>query len=146
VTDFPERFVEGLRLFWQRGDAERELAVVSARTHGARILLRFGGVENGESARELSGGELWIAEEEAVAAPEDFYYSHHIEGWRCEDTNGRPLGLASKLEQTAGGPILSVDTGGPETVSIPFTRPIVVAVDSERRRIVLDPPEGLMEL
>ncbi|HEY6064998.1 MAG TPA: ribosome maturation factor RimM [Thermoanaerobaculia bacterium] len=146
VTDFPDRFVRGLKLSWVSGDAERELTVASARVHGAKVRLRFEGFEDPESAGELSGGDLWVREEEAVPAPEDFYYSHQVEGWRCEDRDGRALGRVSKLERTAGGAMLSVDTGKREPVSVPFTRPIVVSVDAENRRIVLDPPEGLMEL
>lgn len=87
-----------------------------------------------------------MAEENAVPAPEDFYYSHQVEGWRCEDRDGRTLGRVSKLERTAAGAMLSIDAGGQEPVPVPFTRPIVVAVDVENRRIVLDPPEGLMDL
>ena len=88
-----------------------------------------------------------MPEEDAIEEPEDFYYSHRIEGWRCEDTRGNELGRAAGLERTpGGGPMLSVDTGRAEPVSIPFTRPIVVSVDAKRRRIVLDPPEGLMDL
>ncbi len=146
MTDFPERFVEGLRLFWRRGEAERELAVESARLHGSRVLIRFEGIGDAGAARELAGGDLWIREEQAVEPPEDFYYSHSIEGWRCVDRRGRALGRVSKLERTAGGPMLLVETGRTEPVSVPFTRPIVVAVESEKKRIVLDPPEGLMEL
>ena len=146
MTDFPDRFVAGLTLLWRRGEAERELAIASAAAHGARIRLRFEGVEDAESARGLSGGDLWVREEEAVPAPEGFYYSHQIEGWRCEDTGGRVLGRVSKLERTARGAMLSIDAGGVDPVLVPFTRPIVVSVDAEHERIILDPPEGLMEL
>lgn len=146
MTDFPDRFVAGLTLLWRREEAERELTVSSAGGHGARIRLRFEGIEDADSAGLLSGGDLWVREEEAVPAPEDFYYSHQVEGWRCEDTGGLALGRVSKLERTAGGAMLRVDTGGAEPVSVPFTRPIVVSVDAENERIILDPPEGLMEL
>jgi 16S rRNA processing protein RimM len=145
VTDFPERFVPGLRLQWRRSGAERELTVASARPHGARLLVRFDEIGEEESARELSDGDLWIRDEEAVPPPEDFYYSHRIEGWPCEDTRGRVLGRAAKLERAAGVPLLTIDAGG-RMVLVPFTRPIVVSLDAERRRIVLDPPEGLMDL
>jgi 16S rRNA processing protein RimM len=146
VTDFPDRFVAGLTLSWRRGEDERELTVASAAVHGARVRLRFEGIEDAESARELSGGDLWVPEEEAIPTPEDFYYSHQVEGWRCEDTQGRLLGRVSRLERTAGGAMLSIDAGEREPVSVPFTRPIVVSVDAENERIILDPPEGLMEL
>jgi 16S rRNA processing protein RimM len=42
--------------------------------------------------------------------------------------------------------MLTVDTGGGREALVPWTRPIVVRVDREARRIVLDPPEGLLEL
>jgi ribosomal 30S subunit maturation factor RimM len=42
--------------------------------------------------------------------------------------------------------MLSIDSGRAEPVAVPFTRPIVVRIDAEEKRIVLDPPEGLMEL
>lgn len=146
MTDFPDRFVTGLTLRWRRGDDERELTVASAGGHGAKLRVRFEGIEDPESARSLSGGDLWVREEEAIPAPEDFYYSHQVEGWRCEDTRGRALGRVSTLERTPGGAMLSIDTGGAEPVSVPFTRPIVVSVDADNERIILDPPEGLMEL
>jgi 16S rRNA processing protein RimM len=41
--------------------------------------------------------------------------------------------------------MLSIETGGREAL-VPFVWPIVVRVDREARRIVLDPPEGLLEL
>jgi 16S rRNA processing protein RimM len=42
--------------------------------------------------------------------------------------------------------VLSVEAGGREPISIPFVRPIVISVDRATRRIVLDPPEGLLDL
>jgi 16S rRNA processing protein RimM len=135
-----------LTLAWRRGEIERELRVAAAAVHGARIRLRFEGIEDADSARELAGGDLWVAQEQAVPPPEDFFYSHRLEGWRCEDTDGRALGRVSKLERTAGRAMLSIEAGGREPVSVPFTRPIVVSIDAEKERIVLDPPEGLMDL
>ena len=103
-------------------------------------------MEDDSAARELAGGDLCVGEEDAIAEPEDFFYSHRIEGWQCEDTRGLALGRVAGLERTAGVPMLAVDTGRAEPISIPFTRPIVVSIDAERRRIVLDPPEGLLDL
>ncbi|PYQ35595.1 MAG: hypothetical protein DMF55_07055 [Acidobacteria bacterium] len=50
------------------------------------------------------------------------------------------------MAQTAGGAMLYVDTGRSEPVTVPFVRPIVVSVEREEKRIVLDPPAGLMDL
>jgi 16S rRNA processing protein RimM len=146
LTDFPERFAPGARFQWHGESTGRELEVVSARPHGSRILVRIDGVEDVDAARALAGGDLGVPEEDAVPPPDDFYYHHEVEGWRCEDSSGRLLGRVVGLERTAGGALLLVDTGRSEPVPVPFVSPIVVSVDRATRRVVLDPPDGLMEL
>lgn len=146
ATDFPERFAAGSTFAWTRNGEEKSLVVASVRPHADRLLVRFDGFDDGESARSLAGGDLWVPEEEAAPVPDDYYYSHEVEGWRCEDAAGRELGTAVVIEKTAGGAMLFLDSGGPEPVAVPFVRPIVVSVERASRRIVLDPPEGLLDL
>ena len=145
VTDFPERLRSGLAVVWRSGASERNLTIREARPHGTRLRLSFEGVDTVDDARALQGGDLCVPEQDAVPAPEGFYYAHELEGFRCEDTAGRPLGTVSGLEKSAAGALLSVDRDGREAL-VPWTRPIVVRVDREERRIVLDPPDGLFEL
>jgi len=146
LTSFPGRFRPGLRLLWQKEGEERTLSLSAARPHGGRLLLAFDGVSDLTGARALAGGELFVADEDRVPPPEGFYYSHDIQGFRCEDGAGRLFGAAVGLEQTAAGPLLSVDAGRKGLVLVPFVEGIVVRIDSEARRIVLDPPEGLFDL
>lgn len=145
-TDFPERFAPGAVFLWKRGGEERSLMLSAVRPHGKRLLLAFEGVGSVEAARALAGGDLSIDAGEAMAAPEGFFYDHEIRGWTCEDTRGRRLGEAAGLERTPAGPLLSVETGPGKIALVPFVDGIVIEVDRENRRIVLDPPEGLMEL
>ena len=145
-TDFPERFTAGESLLWRRGEESRELHVVSARPHGRRVLLGFGGVENAAAARALAGGDLCIETERAHPAPAGFFYEHEILGWPCEDTTGKRLGEAVGLEKAPGSPMLSVEIAPGKIALVPFVHGIVVSIDRESRRIVLDPPEGLMDL
>lgn len=146
VTDFPERFAAGARFQWSFGRTQREIIVASVRPHGSRLLVRFEGVADLAAARALAGGDLGVPEEDATPPPEDFYYHYEVEGWRCEDSSGRVLGTAVGLERTAGGALLLVDTGRSEPVPVPFVSPIVVTIDRAGKRVVLDPPDGLMEL
>ena len=145
-TDFPERFAAGVSLVWRRGAAERTLALAGVRGHRDQMLLKFEGVDDVDAARALQGGELYVAVEDAHPAPEGFYYEHEVRGFSCEDAGGRLLGVASGLERTPAGPMLSVDVGAGREALVPFVHPIVVTVDREGRRIVLDPPEGLLAL
>ncbi len=120
--------------------------MVSARPHAGRMLLGFEGVADAGGARALAGGDLCIAATDAVPAPPGYFYEHEIRGWVCEDRAGRRLGEAAGLERSPGAPLLSVETRPGRIALVPFVYGIVVSVDRESRRIVLDPPEGLLDL
>jgi 16S rRNA processing protein RimM len=145
LTDFPERLHEGVSVLWRSGGSERTLTVRRARPHGRRLRLAFDGVETVDAARALQGGDLCVAVEDAHPAPEGFYYSHEVAGFQCQDPSGRSLGTATGLAKTPGGPMLTVEREGREAL-VPWTRPIVVEVDRNARRIVIDAPEGLFDL
>jgi 16S rRNA processing protein RimM len=146
VTDFPERFVTGASLLWRGREVERTLVLRAVRGHGGKLLLSFEGIEDVDSARALQGGEFLVPAGQAHPAPEGFFYGHEIRGFSCEDARGQVLGVAAGLEPTPAGPMLSVEVGPGREALVPFTHPIVVDVDREARRIVLDPPEGLLDL
>lgn len=146
LTDFPDRFTPGLRVEWSRDGGTRPLVVRSARPHGTRLLLGFVGIDGVDDAKEISGGELSVRDEEAVSPPDGFLFGHRLEGWRCEDREGNLAGTVRLLENTPAGPLLSIETAGGREALIPFVAPIVVSVDELGRRIVIDPPEGLLEL
>jgi 16S rRNA processing protein RimM len=145
LTSFPERFVPGLFLLWTRGSEERRVRVAAVRPHGRGLLLTFEGVDEIDAARELVGGDLSVPKGEAFPAPEGLHYSHELAGLPCFDSAGTLLGQAVRLEQTPGGPLLEIDTPSRRGVLVPFVEGIV-RVDRVGRRIVLDPPEGLMDL
>jgi 16S rRNA processing protein RimM len=146
IGDAADPFEPGKTFLWIRGERTRDLKLSAGRVHGERWLLAFEGIGNIEGARELSGGVLCVPREGLPKEAEDFYWTHEMRGFRCEDTEGRPLGAVKSLEDTPAGPQLTLETSARREVLVPFVRPIVVEVDRASRRIVLDPPEGLMDL
>jgi len=82
--------------------------------------------------------------EDVAPRPNGYVYHWEIEGAVVVDTAGEPLGRVAELADAGGRPLLVVETvRGPRDV--PFARPIVVSVDVAGRRIVLDPPPGLLD-
>jgi len=145
-TDVPGRFAPGLRVEWRRGEEAKMLTVRSARPHGGRLLISFEGFPGVDFARTLSGGELAVPDEEAAPPPPGWYMSHEVEGWRCEDRQGQLAGHVRRLEMTAAGPLLSIELPSGKEALVPFVHPIVVLVDEGERRVVIDPPEGLLDV
>jgi len=144
-TDFPERFSEGLRVGLSGGAHEaREMRIVAARSHQGRVLLTFEGISDVSAAETLRNAELSVSARDVAPRPEGYVYHWEVEGALAVDASGKELGRVADLLDVGGRPLLVLETPrGPRDV--PFTRPIVVSVDTGRRRIVLDPPPGLLD-
>ena len=108
--------------------------------------MRFEGVDDVDSARALCPGDLTVPAGEAVPPPEGFYYSHELRGFACLDREGSLLGSAEGVEETPGGPLLSVTRPDGKAALVPFVAEYVVRIDRQARAIILDLPAGLLEL
>jgi 16S rRNA processing protein RimM len=147
LTAFPERLRPGSPLLWQRDVEEpRRLTVTGVRAHGGRVLLRFEGIEDADSARALCPGDLCVPAGDAVPAPEGFFYSHELRGFACVDRSARPLGIAAGVEETPAGALLSLTLPSGKEALVPFVSEYVVSIDRDARSIVLDLPAGLLDL
>jgi 16S rRNA processing protein RimM len=145
LTDFPQRFLEGLRVRVSAGAREApDLQIAAVRPQRERLLITFEGISDVAAAEALRDAELSVGESEVAPRPPGFVYHWDIEGAEVFDESGRTLGRVTELQEVAGRPLLVLATPrGPREV--PFTRPIVVSVDVAAKRVVLDPPAGLLD-
>jgi 16S rRNA processing protein RimM len=143
-TDFAEeRFRAGQVLLV--GDAARPLVIRDMRFHQGRPVVTFEGVETMNDAEALAGAELKVPASDAKALPEGTFYHYDLVGCEVRDTAGQLVGSVVKVEGTMEMSRLVVDGAG-EPVLIPLVAPICVRIDVAARQIVIDPPEGLIEL
>lgn len=145
LTDFPERFRAGLELLLvDPSGATRETRVTAVRWHQGRPLLKLSGVESLEAAEPLRGQDLAVPADRLAERPDGFVFHFEIEGCDAVGIDGRSLGRVEALGDVAGRPMLTLSTpSGPRDV--PFVEGIVVSVDLGARRVVLDPPLGLLD-
>jgi len=146
-TDFPhERFQPGAALFMKRlaGELER-LVISSVRFHNERPIVAFEGVDDINGAIALAGTELRVPIEWLPALPPEMFYRHDLVGCTVNLTNGSHVGMVTEVEGNLGGSRLVVATGGGE-VLVPLAAEICRSIDVAGKRIVIDPPEGLLEL
>ena len=107
--------------------------------------MKFAGYDDVDTAKQLVGFEFAVPESERVPLPEDHYYDWELEG--CTVNIGdESIGQVSSVLKTGGAEILVVtDQSGKERL-IPLADSIVVAVDAAKKMVVVDPPEGLLDL
>jgi 16S rRNA processing protein RimM len=145
-TDFPEeRFAPG-SWFWSRSDAGVERLVVEVmRMQARRPVVGFVGYGSLDAAERLVGLELGIPEERLRPLADGVYYQHQLVGCAVETSSGEAVGAVVKVEGGAAGSLLVVEAQSGE-VLIPMAPGICVDVNVKDRRIVVQPPEGLLEL
>jgi 16S rRNA processing protein RimM len=146
ATDFPEeRFKPGSVLQIRRGGATESVAVENVRFHRGRPIIGLAGVDTMDAAEALAGSELRIGTDALQPLPAGSFYRHDLVDCVVETPQGVKIGRVTGVEGDAAGSRLIVD-GTQGEILIPLAENICVAVDVAGRRIVVDPPEGLLDL
>jgi len=148
-TDSPDdRFAEGSVLrARRRGAPDASLTVESSRPHSGRLLVRFVEAPDRTAAEELRGAQLLVPAAD-LAPPEDpeEFHPHQLEGLRAELTDGTLVGTVREVVLGPGGDLLAVAREGRPDALVPFVASIVPTIDLAGGRVVLEPPEGLLDL
>ena len=145
-TDFPEeRFQPGAELFIERDRRVEPLTITTVRFQQGRPVIGLRGVDDVNGATALAGIELRVPREWLAPLPAGTFYRHDLVGCQVETSEGRSIGVVSAVEGDQGGSRLVVDTPHGELL-VPLAAEICPTIDPAERRIVIAPPDGLLEL
>ena len=155
LTDFgDERFVPGATLTTalpgRTPDGSTVLRIDDVRWHKDRPLVLFEGVESVEAAEALRGQGLWIAASSRPALEPGVFYETDLVGCQVETAEGpggpgTTIGTVQRVDGVPGASVLVIQTAQGE-VLVPLAHDICPVIDPAARRIVIDPPVGLLEL
>jgi 16S rRNA processing protein RimM len=147
LTDRPERF-ERLTdcIVWDPdADVRARRVVEGVSRQRETILLKLAGVNGVAEASALIGRLVAVPEGDALPLPKGQFYPWQLAGCRVETEDGTSVGIVTGIEHGPAQDLWVVAAGGRERL-IPAVPEIVVAVDLGARRVVIRPPEGLLEL
>jgi 16S rRNA processing protein RimM len=146
-TDFPgERFHPGAELFVNRSGRAEPITITTVRFHQGRPVIGLLGVEDMNAATGLAGAELRVPVDRLASLPADTFYRHDLIGCAVETKAGRHIGRVEDVEGTMAGSRLVVTAEGGGELLVPLAAEICIAIDPAAKRIVIDPPAGLLEL
>jgi 16S rRNA processing protein RimM len=145
LTDFPERFAELEKVVAVLPDSTRRVLIIERSWFQKnRVVLKVAGVDSIEQADELRNAELCIPESEAAVLDEDEFFDWQLEGCMVRTIQGDEIGVVREVMRTGGTENLVV-ASGERDVLIPFAGSICTEVDIEKKEILVDLPEGLLE-
>jgi 16S rRNA processing protein RimM len=146
-TDFPdERFQPGGELFVEVRGAVETLTLTSVRFHRGRPIVGIAGIESIERAQEFAGCELRIPMDALIQLPAAQFYLHELVGCDVETAGGASVGRVKRVDAAPGASRLVVEAPDGEEILVPFVTAICPSIDLPGRRIVIEPPAGLLEL
>ena len=128
-----------------RGGVARLLEIAGSRPDKADVLIKVKGLETRDEARTLSGAEVLVKRDWLPDLEEGEFYWTDLIGLNATDVAGRRLGRVRNMFSGGGGDLMVLDIDGRE-VWLPFNEEVVKEVDLETERVVLSPPEGLLDL
>jgi 16S rRNA processing protein RimM len=127
----------------RRGEAEPEtVRVEEARPQGRLWAMKVEGVSDRTAAEALVGAEVLASRDELGEAGEGQHLWVDLEGLEVVTAAGEAVGRVTGLYETGGVDVLIVKGARGEKL-VPLAP--YVTVDREARRIVVDPPEGLLD-
>lgn len=122
------------------------LTIETGRVHSGRLLLRFEGVRDRTGAEALRN-ILLIADVDPEEMPEgeDEYYDHQLMDLDVVLVDGTEVGRITEISHLPSQDLFVVERPDGSEVYVPFVQEIVVEIDLEEQRAVIDPPPGLID-
>jgi 16S rRNA processing protein RimM len=145
-TDFPARFrsLQDVWLVWPEGHAERA-RLECAWEHKGRQVLKFAGTDSISSAERLVGAWVKVEPGETVSLPDGTYFDHDLIGCSIRTAEGKDLGTVKEVLRISGNTQLVVNGSSGEFL-LPAASGFCTEVSIERKLILVDLPEGLIDL
>ena len=141
-TDDPDlRFKVGSKLTLDSG---QELTIKSSRWHNQILLLGFEGVNDRNQIESLRDQLISSQVDLSALAPGEYHYQQLI-GCQVYLQNNELVGQVSEVVKLPGQDLLSVDKNGSQ-VLIPMVKQIIISIDVLEKKIVVNPPEGLLDV
>jgi 16S rRNA processing protein RimM len=145
-TDEPElRFAKGSRLDTDPVSTG-PLIVAASRWHSSELLVRFEGVDDRDAAAELRG--TWLLVDSATLAPPDDpdeFRDGDLIGLAVRTVDGTAVGRVDDVLHS-GQDVLVIKSPDGRDILVPFVLPLVPEVDVAAGYLVINPPEGLLDM
>jgi 16S rRNA processing protein RimM len=119
--------------------------IEASRPYKGQFLVKLSGVDNMSDAEKRVGSTLWVAEQSLASLPSGQYYHYQVIGLEVFDTEGKRIGVVARTWSTPAGELYVVDGGFKEHL-IPAVKEIIEKVDLAAGKMVINPPEGLLDL
>jgi len=143
LTDFPERFATMEKILLDLDGRFETRSVEKVSSLGRFIVMKLSGIDDMNAALLLKNALLKVTRQELVPLPDGEYYVFDLVGLNVHTTAGRHLGQIKDVLQTGANDVYIVEGVTPRQLLIPALKQVVLSIDLETGKMVVELPEGL---
>jgi 16S rRNA processing protein RimM len=134
------------REVWLEKDGTRSRREIeNSRPYKSQFLIKLSGVDRINDAQPWVGSILYLPERDLDSLLSGEYYHYQVVGLEVFDTKGERIGVIVRTWPTPGGELYVVNGPSKEHL-IPAVKEIIEKVDFAAGRMIINPPEGLLDL
>ncbi len=112
---------------------------------GDKAILRLEDVDTDEQAQDLVGTQIYLPLTSLPILSGNKFYYHEILGYTVEDQKLGVIGAIENVYDNTIQPIFGVRSGDTE-ILIPVVDEFIINVNRETKTILMDLPDGLIDL
>lgn len=109
------------------------------------LRVKFEDVDSEEAADQLIGCEIYLPLNMLPKLEGNKFYFHEVIGFEIEDKRLGVFGKIVSINDTTAQPLFEVVNGTVE-ILIPMIDQFLVKIDRENKKVIMDLPEGLIEM
>jgi len=145
-TDEPEFFTKMESVFVEQHKNLIPFFISKSSLHKSELLrVKFEDVNSETEADSLIGASLFLPLEFLPELSGNRFYYHEIIGFTAEDVSFGEIGIITGVNDSTSQALFEIEHKGKE-VLIPINDHFIKNVDRSNKTILLDVPEGLIEL
>ena len=133
------------KVFIKKGGHLEEYSVEFLRQYKGHYIIKLRAVDSISQAQELAGLEILVPEENLRPLEKNSYYHFQIIGCSVYTKDRKKVGTVKDFLLVENNDLLVVESGTRE-ILVPFTKTICLELNLEKKELLIDPPDGLLEL
>ena len=135
----------GLEVVLEKAGQRSAYRLEESQPHRTQLLIKLGGIDNIDAAERLVGSALLVDETLLGGLEPNQYYHYQVIGFEVFTASGARIGTIASTLCTPGGDLYVVQGAAKEHL-IPAVKEFIDKVDFTSRRMIINPPQGLLDL